>query len=120
MFKTTSRKKLVIGLVLFAVILSLFLSFNRLPKLDTVGGDLDAITAPDIQCFQGFCIERDPGTSFLTQWWIFTVTYLRLVTIGMTFAFLVAGLTEAFLFPSGSGKWFTSGGLFKRTIKGMQ
>ena len=119
MFKTTSRKKLVIGLVLFAVILSLFLSFNRLPKLDTVGGDLDAITAPDIQCFQGFCIERDPGTSFLTQWWIFTVTYLRLVTIGMTFAFLVAGLTEAFLFPSGSGKWFTSGGLFKRTIKGM-
>jgi len=84
-----------------------------------VGGDLDAITAPDIQCFQGFCIERDPGTSFLTQWWIFTVTYLRLVTIGMTFAFLVAGLTEAFLFSSGSGKWFTSGGLFKRTIKGM-
>jgi uncharacterized membrane protein YraQ (UPF0718 family) len=36
----------------------------------------------------------------------------------MTFAFLVAGLMEVFLFPSGLGKWFQSGGLFSRTVKG--
>ena len=36
----------------------------------------------------------------------------------MTFAFLVAGLAEAFLFPGGAGTGFESGGIFRRTIKG--
>ena len=116
---TVTRKKRLVGLVLFAVILALFFSLNRFPKLDIVGGDLEAISGPEVQCFQGFCIERGSGSSFLSQWWVFTVTYLRLVTVGMTFAFLVAGLTEAFLFSSGSGRWYASGGVFKRTIKGM-
>ena len=106
------------GILLFAVVLALFFSFNRLPKLDIVGEDLEAVTAPKVQCFQGFCIEREAGSSFLTRWWSFSVTYLRLVTVGMTFAFVVAGLAEAFLFPSGAGKSFESGGIFKRTLKG--
>ena len=112
-------KKRLVGIALFAVILALFFSFNRFPKLDIVGEDLDAVTAPQAQCFQGFCIEREAGSSFMSRWWSFSVTYLRLVTIGMTFAFLVAGLTEAFLFPSASGTGFLSGGIFKRTVKGM-
>ena len=119
MFSTVLSKKRLVGLLLFAVILALFFSFNRFPKLDTVGGDLDAVTAPEVQCFQGFCIDREPGSTFLSRWWTFTVTYLRLVTVGMTFAFVVAGLTEAFLFPSGSGRSYMSGGVFKRTIKGL-
>ena len=97
----------------------MFFAFNRFPKLDIVGADLVAVTAPQVQCFQGFCLERDPGTSFLTRWVVFSVTYLRLVTVGMTFAFLVAGLTESFLFPAGSGASFSSGSVFKRTVKGM-
>ena len=112
-------KKRLVGIALFAVILALFFSFNRFPKLDIVGEDLDAVTAPQAQCFQGFCIEREAGSSFMSRWWSFSVTYLRLVTVGMTFAFLVAGLTEAFLFPSASGTGFLSGGIFKRTVKGM-
>ena len=118
MVGTASRKKLVVGLSLFAVIVALFLSFDRFPKLEVVGEDLDAVTAPEVQCFQGFCIEREAGSTFLTRWWSFSVSYLRLVTVGMTFAFLVAGLAEAFLFPAGSGTAFQSGGIFSRTVKG--
>lgn len=114
---TAQNKKRVIGLLLFAVILGLFLWFNRLPKLDIVGDDLDA--ASGLQCFQGFCIEKDPGTSFWTQWGSFSVTYLKLIALGMTFAFLVAGLAEAFIFPSGVGRLFASGSMFKRTIGGL-
>ena len=119
MFNTPLRKKRLIGILLFAVILVLFFSFNRFPKLDAVGGDLDAVTSPGVQCFQGFCIDSESGSSFLSQWWGFSVTYLRLVTVGMTFAFLVAGLAEAFLYPSGSGRLFSSGSVFKRTVKGL-
>ena len=36
----------------------MFFAFNRFPKLDIVGADLVAVTAPQVQCFQGFCIER--------------------------------------------------------------
>jgi uncharacterized membrane protein YraQ (UPF0718 family) len=105
-------------LVLLVVILALFLSFNRFPKLDAVGGDLDAVNAPKVQCFQGFCIERQPGTTFLSRWWSFSIAYLRLVAVGMAFAFVVAGLMEAFLFPPGSQRGFQSGGMFSRTLKG--
>ena len=118
MFSTAIRKKRAVGVLLFLVILALFFSFNRLPKLDIVGEDLDSVSAPEAQCFQGFCIEREAGTSFLTKWWSFSVTYLRLVTVGMTFAFLMAGLMESFLVPQGSGRTFLSGGTFSRTVKG--
>ena len=119
MFGTVLAKKRLVGTLLFAAILIVFFSFNRFPKLDAVGTDLDAVTAPEVQCFQGFCIDKNPGSSFLSNWWGFSVTYMRLVTVGMTFAFLAAGLTEAFLFPTGSGRSFLSGGTFKRTIKGL-
>ena len=118
-FSTALSKKRVVGLLLLTVIVSLFFAFNRFPKLDAVGGDLDAVTALEVQCFQGFCIEREPGSTFLSEWWGFSVTYLRLVTVGMMFAFAVAGLTEAFLFPPGSGRGFSSGSVFKRTVKGF-
>jgi len=118
MFSSEVRKKRAAGLVLLVAILVLFLAFNRFPKLDVVGEDLDAVTAPQAQCFQGFCIERDPGQSFLTRWFAFSITYLRLVAIGMTFAFVVAGLAEAMLFPPGSGPLFPSGGMFRRTLGG--
>ena len=108
MINTTLKKKRVIGFLLLAVILIAFLAFNRLPKLDAVGGDLSVITQPEVQCFQGFCVERDPGVSFLSRWWVFSITYLRLVAIGMVFAFLVAGLTETFIFPPGSGTGLSS------------
>ena len=118
MFSTPVRKKRVVGVAVLAVILVLFFTFNRFPKLDVVGEDLDAVTAPQAQCFQGFCIERDPGQSFLTSWFTFSVTYLRLVAVGMTFAFLVAGLAESMLFPPGSGPLVPSGGMFRRTLSG--
>ena len=74
-------------------------------------------------CFQGFCIEVGQGKAarvgLLSRWVIFSVTYLRLVTVGMVFAFLMAGIAEAFLFPSASGRGYQSGSIFKRTIKGL-
>ena len=114
-------KKRVVGLFLLAAILAVFLSFNRFPKLDTVREDLDAVMAPQTECFQGFCIEREDDSTLLTRWWSFSITYLRLVAIGMIFAFTVAGLTEGFLFPrkgSQSGA-LLAGSSLSRTLKGL-
>ena len=116
---TAVGKKRAVGIVLFLIILGLFLAFNRFPKLDAVGVDLAIVESPNVQCFQGFCIERDPGTSFLSRWWTFSLTYFRLVAIGMTFAFVVAGLAESFLFTAARGVGFQSGGILSRTVKGM-
>ncbi len=118
MFATADRKRLLVGLLLLAVIMGLFLAFNRLPKIGIVGEDLDAVQSPTSQCFQGFCIERDPGVSFTTRWIQFSITYLRLVTVGMTFAFVTAGLAEAFLFSKSINKGLPTAGVFRRTVQG--
>ena len=112
-------KKRAVGLALLLVLLAFFFSLNRFPKLDTVREDLDVVTGPVVECFQGFCIERELESTLLERWWDFSITYLQLVTVGMVFAFLVAGLTEAFLFPRGSGVGILSGGSLKKSLKGM-
>ena len=119
MFDTTLKKKRAIGLVLLGILLTLFLVFNRFPKLDVVRADLDAATAPQAECFQGFCIEREPDSTLLSRWWDFSLTYLELVAAGMLFAFLVAGLTESFLFPAAGSRFLTGGGILKGTLKGL-
>ena len=118
MLATSAGKKRLVGAAIFAVILILFVSLNRIPKLDIVGEDLDAVLSPAAQCFQGFCIEREPGTSFVSKWFSFSLSYMRLVTVGMVFAFLAAGLAEAFFFPPGTRTRLQGGGVFSRTIKG--
>ncbi len=118
LFRTETNKKRLIGLLLFLAILAVFFAFNRFPKLDIVEGDLDAVGGSAVQCFQGFCLERDPGSTFLSRWWSYSVTYLRLVTVGMTFAFVVAGLAEAFIFPRTGKINFVKKGTFKRTFQG--
>ena len=122
MLNTTVKKKRAVGVVLFVLILALFFSFNRFPKLDIVGDDLAAVTAPrtELVCskLNGICLEREIGKSFVSGWFDFSVAYLRLVTVGMTFAFLVAGLAESFLFPPGTKSNMSSGGVFGRTLKG--
>ena len=93
------NKKRILGLAIFAVMLGLFLTFNRVPKLDIVEEDMVAATAETTRCFQGFCLESKPNESFISGWWKFSLTYLELVAAGMIFAILAAGITEAFLFP---------------------
>ena len=112
-------KKRAVGIAILLVLLAFFFSLNRFPKLDTVREDLDVVTGPVVECFQGFCIERELETTLLERWWDFSITYLQLVAVGMVFAFLVAGLTEAFLFPKGSGVGVLSGGSLKKSLKGM-
>ncbi len=111
-------KKRLAGLLLAALILGLFFSFNRFPKLDTVREDLDAVSGPVVECFQGFCIEAEPDTTFVERWWDFSLEYLLLVAPGMAFAFLIAGLTESFLFPPGSGL-IRGGGVIGGTLRGL-
>ena len=118
MFDTALKKKRVIGILLLAVILALFLAFNRIPKLDTVEADLAGVNAPRAECFQGFCINREPEAGFFERWWDFSTSYLKLVTVGMIFAFLAAGITEVFLFPNGGGSRLTSGGI-KGVLRGF-
>ena len=112
------KKRRIVGLLLIAIMLALFLAFNRIPKLDTVQADLAVATSPVAECFQGFCMEGQPEKSFLSRWWDFSLTYLRLVAVGMTFAFLVAGATEAFVFPK-SANWTVSGKGIKGSLKGL-
>ncbi len=119
MFETSLSKKRAVGSALLVVILFVFLAFNRFPKLDIVQEDLDAVTGTQVECFQGFCIEAEPDSSFLSRWWDFSLTYFEIVVAGMVFAFVVAGLTEAFLFPSGAGSWIARGCLFQGTLKGL-
>ena len=109
------RKKRIAGLGLLGVLLGLFIGFNRFPKLDIVREDLAAVSGPSAQCFQGFCINT--GQSLLARWWEFSITYMELVTPGMIFAFLVAGLTASFLFPQGV-RLSSSGGIWG-SIKGL-
>ena len=113
MFDTTLKRKRVIGLLLLAIMLALFLWFNRIPKLDIVQGDISSVTGAVVECFQGFCVDSDSDASLFSRWWDFSLTYFKLIALGMTFAFLVAGLTEVFLFPPGSHQ-----GLFQRGLKG--
>ena len=107
------------GLAIIAVLLGLFLLLNRVPKLDIAREDLAAAggSVPG-RCFQGFCVEYADDAGFFTRWWNFTLTYLRLVAVGMGFAFLVAGATEVFLFPKRIAPAFSTGG-FKGALRGL-
>ena len=118
MFETSISKKRAIGVVLVLICITLFIVFNRVPKLDTVREDLQVVAAPEVECFQGFCIEDDTQVSFFSRWWNFSVTYLRLVAVGMTFAFVVAGLTEAFLLPRSDSTWIKPAGTVRGVVTG--
>ena len=118
MFDTTLKKKRLVGLVLLAVLLGLFLWFNRIPKLDTVEADLVSATAPAVKCFQGLCIDDTPELSLLDRWWDFSLTYLKLIALGMTFAFVVAGLTHAFLIPPEANSGWSDRGI-KGSLRGL-
>lgn len=112
-------KRQLVGLAIIAVLLGLFLLLNRVPKLDIAREDLAAAGGgvPG-RCFQGFCVEYADDAGFFTRWWNFTLTYLRLVAVGMGFAFLVAGATEVFLFPKRIVPAFSTGG-FKGALRGL-
>ena len=114
MFATARRKQLVVGLVFLAVLLGLFLWFNRIPKLDIVEADIAGVTAPNVECFQGFCLRSEPDSTLLSRWWDFSLAYLKLISLGMVFAFLTAGLTETFLLPQG----IVYGTLTRRGVRG--
>ena len=115
---TDLKKRRLVGIVLICVTLSLFLAFNRIPKLDTVEADLAIATSPQAECFQGFCISQEDDAPLLSRWWNFSVTYLGLVWLGMVFAFVMAGLTEAFIFPSDIRERFAGRG-FKGVVQGV-
>lgn len=118
--RTAAGKRRVIGVALLLAILAPFAALNRLPKLDTVRDDLAAALAPTAECFQGFCVEADPESTFLTRWWRFSATYLRLVAIGMAFAFAAAGIAEAFLAPGGGqAASVRAGGRLRRILAGL-
>ena len=87
---TTTGRRRILGLVLFALLFVFFFSFNRFPKLDTVREDVEIATSaasrtaaaiPALEtrdCFQGFCVES--SEPFLQRWWDFSITYIELVT----------------------------------------
>ena len=119
MFATTRRKQLVFGLVFLAILLGLFLWFNRIPKLDVVEEDLAAVSSPNVECFQGFCLESEPDSTLFSRWWDFSLAYLKLISLGMVFAFLIAGLTETLLLPQGSIPWVWTRPGLRGSLGGM-
>lgn len=115
---TDLKKRRLVGLLLAVIALTLFLALNRFPKLDTIDADLAIVTSPVAECFQGFCLENVESKPLIERWWSFSVNYLRLVWIGMVFAFAMAGITEAFVFPSDISQRFTGRG-FTGVLKGV-
>ena len=115
---TSLKKRRLVGILLILVILAAFLSLNRFPKIDTIDADLAIVASPESQCFQGFCIEDVEQRPLLERWWDFSIEYLRNVSIGMLFAFVMAGLTEAFIFPPDKRERFIGSG-FKGVLKGV-
>lgn len=107
--------KQILGLLFLVMLLALFISFSRFPKLDQVASDLEAITNPVVECFQGFCIETEK--SLFERWKDFSIAYFQIISAGMFFAFLVAGLTETFILPN--NKSFHSPGLIRQTFVGL-
>ena len=98
-FKTDKSRRRLIGIILALILLALFFSLNRFPKIDTIDQDLAIVSSGTSECFQGFCIDNPDRKPLLERWWTFSIEYLRNVTIGMIFAFLMAGITEAYIFP---------------------
>ncbi|MCY3802387.1 MAG: FG-GAP-like repeat-containing protein [Chloroflexi bacterium] len=111
-------KERVFGVAAFITLLTLFLIFNRLPKLDIVETDLAAAASPTQRCFQGFCVDANPESSLLSRVWSFSLSYLQIVLVGMVFAFLVAGLTETFILPQKRLPGVRGAG-FRSAIKGI-
>ena len=107
--------KQIIGLAFLVVLLALFISFSRFPKLDEVASDLEAVTKPVVECFQGFCLETEK--SLFDRWKDFSIAYFEIISAGMLFAFLVAGLTETFILPK--NRSFNSPGLIRQTFVGL-
>ena len=66
---TDLKKRRLVGFLIAAALLALFLAFNRIPKLDTVSADLAIATSPQAECFQGFCITQDDDRTLLSRWW---------------------------------------------------
>ncbi len=143
MLKTALGKQRLIGLIFLAVLMVAFLTLNRAPKLDTIREDIDqtaAVAAAELGtvlvtqagageiavgragaglnllCAQGYCARSAPESTLASRWWDFSSEYLQLVAMGMVFAFLVAGLTEVFLFPNQSQARFTGRG-WRGTLK---
>ena len=110
-FRTDIQKRRLIGLLLCICLISLFFAINRLPKIDTINSDLAIVSSPTADCFQGFCIENVEKQSFFKRWWHFSVEYLKNVSVGMAFAFLMAGITESFIFPRDINRRFTGNGI---------
>jgi len=122
---TTLGRKRIVGGAIFLVLFLAFVGFNRFPKLDVVQHDVDVATAVDgtiepgvDECFQGYCIEAMPEGGLLQRWLDFSVNYLWLVTVGMLFAFLVAGLVDTFFFPDSEIGGFRGRGL-RGSLQGL-
>ncbi|MDP7627766.1 MAG: FG-GAP-like repeat-containing protein [SAR202 cluster bacterium] len=117
-FNTDLKKRRLVGTTLVLLLLLPFLTLNRFPKIETIDADLAIVTSPATECFQGFCLENLEDKPLVERWWNFSLTYLRNILIGMLFAFLMAGITEAFLFPRDIAERFTGKG-FKGIFKGI-
>ncbi|GIT43711.1 MAG: hypothetical protein Ct9H300mP11_16470 [Chloroflexota bacterium] len=117
MFKSELDKKRLVGIVGVLILVGLFVAFNRMPKLDVIAEDMVSSVATVEKCFQGFCVDPNPHTSLITRWLDFSLSYLKLVSLGMIFAFLVAGIIEVFLFPNTARHPLTDIGI-RGSIKG--
>jgi len=62
-------------------------------------------------------LENVDDATLWERWWNFSLTYLNLVWIGMVFAFMMAGITESFIFPGSLRERFDGQG-FKGVLKG--
>ena len=75
MFHSSIRKKRLVGIIILILVILPFLIGNRFAKLDVVASDIVTINQPQVECFQGFCIEKNPEDTFLERWWAFSFVW---------------------------------------------
>ena len=88
------------GTLLLGLVLAAFFFFGRAGELEALRADLHASTEPEVECFQGFCVEIPPGEP--TSWVDFSATYLSRLALGLVLALLAAGITRTLLTPAGN------------------
>ena len=116
LFSIKITTKQIMGLIFLTLLLAIFISFSRFPKLDAINEDLEAVTKPVVECFQGFCVATEK--SLFDRWKSFSIAYFNIISAGMVFAFLVAGLTETFIIPNKINT-YRSKSVFSQTLIGL-
>jgi len=106
--------------VLLGAVLAAFFFFGQAGELEALRAELHAPTEPEVECFQGFCVEIPAGEP--TSWADFSTKYLPRLAAGLVLALLAAGIIRTLLTPAvslGQPGWMRAGLTRPRSLESL-